>query len=603
MASLACDGPIGASVVGARLPGDPSLVGGSMGASVVGARLPEGSPVRVDGRIEVIRGRLGDLPISLAVGHCNDDDLLDVLSVNADSTAQWGDRGKSAHPAVYLGRADQTFERLEVPWLSPNQYRAAVFADMDGDGREDVVAASFHVVWLRSLGGCRFAPPEVLMPEGDQLVSSLLVTDANLDGLPDIVLSFYSPTRRPFLVLMGTSGGTYETYVPPTTPFEPAMKTLVPFMAFFDDIDGDGAHDCFSMLDTAQSWFSWGTSVGGGVSLSRDDALTSLIVNSNPMSAAPLDADGDGRMEYFLAGTPGKTLLLRSLGGRRLVNVAPEAGVDGLDETTAWGAYAFDADLDGTSDVLVQRIGDEFVESAIGPVQIYMNRGDGTFADMGASLVNARLRAKAIVCGDLDGAAHRGCFVQSDGGPVLLRVDLQPRGNWVGLRLTGTVSAPPATGARVEMLGGPGPRSYYYGPQAPYRASHDPSLVVAIGDRAEADLQIRWPSGVSQRVTGLSAGRYHAVAEPLVLALSSRSAPADGRSTVDVYAAPGLVGASSATLALQGAGALTSLGLQADGRYRWSVQSPATPGSAVLTLTLDGVALHVRPRLRFTTPP
>ena len=61
--------------------------------------------------------------------------------------------------------------------------------------------------------------------------------------------------------------------------------------------------------------------------------------------------------------------------------------------------------------------------------------------------------------------------------------------------------------------------------------------------------------------------------------------------------------ATLAGLGLEGDGTLADGGDLSGGRHRWLVTAPATPGAAVLTVLLDGVALKVRPRVRFLAMP
>jgi ASPIC and UnbV len=207
-----------------------------------------------------------------------------------------------------------------------------------------------------------------------------------------------------------------------------------------------------------------------------------------------------------------------------------------------------------------------------------------------------------MACGDLSGRADRACLVMTDSGALLLRDGLTPRGRWVGLRLQGTVSAVDATGARVSVLGAERPQVYYYGAQAPFGASHERSLVVGIGARDTADFEVRWPSGIRQRLSAVAAGRYTTVVEPATVTLSRRVAPADGRSEVEVIVDAAAAGATTASLSARGPGSLSDEGADAGGRHRWRVIAPTAAGEAVLTVLLDGTALRVRPRVRFTSP-
>ena len=557
---------------------------------------PEHPALPLEGRFELTPDLFGRQPRTLVLGRCDDDDLLDVAIVGSDDSAPWRATAREP-PTMHLGRATG-FVATEALGMLSRTFDAALFADLDGDGREDLVLAASHVVVLRNLGGCRFAAPVQVAESADRGMVQVLVTDADLDGLADLALASRGPTARPFRLLIARGDGTFQELPVAAAPLTQPEGGLLPFSMFLVDVDQDGRMDLFAMIDQRGAWFSWGTAAGAGV-FARDEGTSSGFSQADPMSIAPLDFDRDGRMDYFVAGVPGHSLLLRGGGGRSLADVAFEAEIEGVDSSTAWGTWSFDADFDGWTDVLVLRLGDTDDGAPAGPTQLYINRGDGTFAEVGAARIGASVRAKAMVCGDLTGQADLGCFAMSDQGPVLLRNRLTPHGSWAGLRLVGSVSAPPAVGARVAVLGGGRPQVLYYGPQSPYAASHASGLVIGLGARSSADLEVTWPSGIRQRVADVTAGRYTTVTEPAAVTLSARTAPADGRSTVEVTVDPGVAGASQGTLRMEGAGTLTDGGDLPGGRHRWVVTAPTTSGEAVLTVTLDGVALRVRPRVRF----
>ena len=560
---------------------------------------PDHPALPLSGSFELVPGLLGTQPRMLALGRCDDDDLLDVAEVGGDDSAPWQTATRGP-PAMHLGSAAGFVASDALAGLA-DPFATGLFSDLDGDGHEDLVLASDVVVVLRNRGGCRFADPVRAGEHSDRGAVQVLVTDADLDGLADLAVATRGFTTNPYRLLVARGDGTYEESSVAAAPLVLPAEGLRPFSMFHDDVDDDGRMDLFAMIDLRSSWFSWGTAAGAG-HYARDDGLSSVFSQADPMSVNPLDFDRDGRMDYFVTGVPGHSLLLRGSGGRSLVDVAYDAEIEGVDLTTAWGSWAFDADFDGWSDLLMLRLGND--DSALaGPTQLYVNRGDGTFAEVGAAHIGASVRGKTLVCGDLTGHADLGCFALTDHGPLLLRDHLVPRGSWAGLRLVGTVSAPPAVGARVAVLGGTRPQVLYYGPQSPNAGAHANGLVVGLGARTTADVEVTWPSGLRQRVTNLASGRYTTVTEPAAVTLSARTARSDGRSTVEVVVDPLAAGATLAGLGLEGDGALADGGDLSGGRHRWIVTAPATPGAAALTVLLDGAALKVRPRVRFLAMP
>ena len=102
---------------------------------------------------------------------------------------------------------------------------------------------------------------------------------------------------------------------------------------------------------------------------------------------------------------------------------------------------------------------------------------------------------------------------------------------------------------------------------APYALS-EPMMVLATGPAPRAEsVEVDWPSGLHQVLSGLPADTRHVITEPEVLAVSpaGRHARADGAALITLRVTP----------------------RRADG----------TPRDGVVEVRVDGQALRVRPRL------
>lgn len=195
------------------------------------------------------------------------------------------------------------------------------------------------------------------------------------------------------------------------------------------------------------------------------------------------------------------------------------------------------------------------------------------------------------------------CFAREPAGNLLLENHLETTAHWLGIRLSGTVSSADASGARVSLDGEDRPLVLIADGQSPTWGEHRRDVLVPIGDRTSGSITIHWPSGLVQSVPDLPANAYATVTEPRVLTVSTRVAPADGKTLITVDVDPAIVGASTFEIALDGAGSWASpLAQRSDGTWTRALVAPAQPGTARLTLSLDGKALTVRPRLRFTAP-
>lgn len=531
--------------------------------------------------------------VSVALGDCDDDGYLDVFTF-----------GPQAHLTLYRGLGGGRFERFN-PMVTQFNGRAGTLVDLDGDGHDDLVTASEGVFVQPGLGACRFGPQRVLARPHRDFALQLLATDANLDGLTDFSIVPRLSPDAPHRLLLARGDGTFEDLSPRPTPYEPSHRSApdyFPFGMYYDDLDDDGRQDLFALVDQWQSWFAWGAPGGA---FQRDEALTALIARADGMSLSPMDFDRDGRVDWFVSGVFSQSRLFWHRGGRDLREVATHAGVEGVGDDFAWGTYTFDADLDGWADILVRRVGVDPPHPQLpapGMTELFLNRHDGTFAMANRTVLDLPARGKALACGPSSPRGEVACFTfEPDVGPVLLVNGLRARGRQGIVRLRGTVSAPDATGARVAVEGGPRAQLWVYSGQCPYGAEHARLLQLPLGDQTLARVTVRWPSGIVQRGVTVRADTITTITEPMALRVSPRVLPADGRSTVEVQVDPRAVGASRATLTLEGSGRWASAPItDAHGLMRRTLVAPAQPGETRVVVAFDGVPLRVRPRVLFT---
>ncbi|MEZ4408197.1 MAG: CRTAC1 family protein [Polyangiales bacterium] len=368
-----------------------------------------------------------------------------------------------------------------------------------------------------------------------------------------------------------------------------------PFVVYFADADDDGALDQWGLVDNQGSWFAWGAP-SATMRFTPDPTLTSAFVAACPMSVSALDFNRDGHTDWFLSGTSRRNMLLRGGGPRALHDVSGRAGVRGAGDAFSWGSYAFDVDLDGWVDVIAAQQSPDPPAMDPRDIALWVNQRDGVFDDWGPEVVGARTTALGLACGDLSGDGRVGCLAQTDGGAMVLRSRVEPEGRWVGLRFAPTVSAS-AAGATVTLEGASPPVVQRVDAQVSVYGHHDPGLVLAAGDRERVDLTVTWPSGLVQRLSDVATNGYVTATEPEALTLSTRVAPADGASRVEVRVAGG---GDAVTIAREGDGAWEGDAVTGDdGVTRRALVAPTRAGKARVTVTIGGAALRVRPVVRF----
>jgi hypothetical protein len=184
--------------------------------------------------------------------------------------------------------------------------------------------------------------------------------------------------------------------------------------ALFADLDGDGRDELF----VVRGAYPYGTNLLYKADASgawrECSAAAGIAGKRNGISAAMADADGDGRLDIFVANWGRDTLWMnRSEGGKlRFVDATEAAGLGG--EGRSWGAAFSDLDGDGRPDLVVARGGDGRSDG----LKLFRNRGDGTFEDRtaGSGLGTARW-SMSVVSADLDGDGRPDLFAGGYDGP------------------------------------------------------------------------------------------------------------------------------------------------------------------------------------------
>jgi hypothetical protein len=191
--------------------------------------------------------------------------------------------------------------------------------------------------------------------------------------------------------------------------------------ALAEDFDRDGDIDLVTCSWDPDERINYWRNDGAGKWVERG-------VEANFGGAAPLiggqnmvsgDYDGDGLVDILVprgayCGTHGcqPRSLLKNLGDGKFVDVALAAGIADPALPSQTAAFA-DYDLDGDLDLY---IGSENSPDVPAPCQLFRNKGDGTFEEVGAAAGVQNLRwAKSVTWGDVDHDRWPDLYVTNQG--------------------------------------------------------------------------------------------------------------------------------------------------------------------------------------------
>lgn len=209
-----------------------------------------------------------------------------------------------------------------------------------------------------------------LVDNSDNLFKSEIVSvsDWNKDGLDDIAI------RTNFF--QNNGDGTFTNVT--------NKMNNIQGLTVWADADNDGFMDCFAMNGWGNDKMYWGKADG------TFEENTDPVLKLDAPSVTPiwLDYDHDGLLDLFIAygrkevsgqETYYPDQLFKNLGNRKFKNVTDEAGISAGEPAPyydCWGASACDFNNDGWTDIFVATY-------RLAPDLLYVNLGDGTFAEMG----------------------------------------------------------------------------------------------------------------------------------------------------------------------------------------------------------------------------
>ncbi|MFH1335875.1 MAG: FG-GAP-like repeat-containing protein [Candidatus Zixiibacteriota bacterium] len=210
------------------------------------------------------------------------------------------------------------------------------------------------------------------------------------------------------------------------------------------------------------------------------------------------DYDNDGDLDLYFANWNTGNKLLRNDGGGVFVDVTSGPLSDGGHaKNVAWGDYDNDGDLD-----LFLAKGDG---ATLGPNRLLRNDGGGTFVDAtSGALANLGLWSGASL-GDFDNDGDLDLYVANMQGANSLFLNQKGSVNhWLQVNLVGVLSNRSAIGARLRAVSGTLSQIREISGGSGYMSQNSLTAEFGLGARTQVDtLEIRWPSGTVQQLTGV----------------------------------------------------------------------------------------------------
>jgi enediyne biosynthesis protein E4 len=244
--------------------------------------------------------------------------------------------------------------------------------------------------------------------------------------------------------------------------------------------------------------------------------------------------DGDGRPDFVMTNfNDEQHALFLNTGEFPYRDWTRESGLAALTRTfVGWGAHFIDYDNDGNLDlVLVNGHINSVIEKTRTdvfyrePPLLLTNDGKAVFrnaSEQAGSVFRSGYLGRGLAVGDYDNDGGVDVtFTGLNDTPLLLHNNVGHLKPWIGIELEGTKSNRDAVGAKLTLTCGTRKLVRWITGGASYVSSHDRRVVFGLGVASIGPgtlarpvlLEIRWPNGYIQTVTGLKINEYQKIVE------------------------------------------------------------------------------------------
>jgi hypothetical protein len=500
----------------------------------------------------------------VALFDCDGDGRLDIFFVNGariddpmpkgalpvkDSPKYWN--------RLYHQKSDGTFEDItEKSGLAGEGYGMGVaVGDYDNDGQEDLYVTGFPRNHLyHNKGNCNFEDvTESAGVAASGWSSSAAFVDVDNDGFLDLIVLRYldwsfdnnpycgehRPGHRGYCspdIFRGISPILYHNdgkghFTDMSQKFGIANLEGKGLGVAIADFDHDGLIDIAIANDAVREFLLHNQGKGelkdfaveAGTAVNEDGRVYS------GMGVDFADYDNDGNADIIITNLSDQKYALYHNSGNGTFTY--ETGPSGLGLITrpyaGWGVKFLDYDNDGWKDLFIAQghVMDTIQLTFphlryLQPLLVLHNEKGKQFADVSAqsgTVFQQKLAARGLAIGDINNDGAIDVVVTTNNGPALVLQNKNDNHNhWLTLHLVGHKSNRDAIGAEVKLVSASGrPQDATVTTAGSYLSASDRRVHFGLGsDMLAKSIEIRWPSGIRQRVENIPADQILTIDEP-----------------------------------------------------------------------------------------